>query len=139
MTDAVSSDLQPERRGIAHPLFGFGGRTGRRGYWIGLFIALAVAVLALILGGEAMSTTGENSAVPLGIPLLLLFVWLHAAVTIKRLRDAGMSAWTYLGLVAVPLATAIAAIEFAETLWMLILLVIVAVLAIPGVLPSKSP
>lgn len=139
MTNGVSSALPSERRsGIAHLLFDFGGRIGRRGYWIGLSVAFAAAVLALILAGEAMSTTGGNEIVLLDDPLLGLCIWIHAAATIKRLRDAGLSAWVYPGLVAAPLIVAVAAIEFAETQWMLILLLIAGVLAIPGLLPSKT-
>jgi uncharacterized membrane protein YhaH (DUF805 family) len=139
VTNAVSSALPPERgSGIAHLLFGFDGGTGWRGYWIGLFIAFAAAVLVLVLGGEVMNTTGGNGIVLLDGPLLGLFIWIHAAATIKRLRDAGLSAWVYPGLIAAPLIVAVAAIEFAEKQWMLILLVIVGVLATPGLLLSKT-
>jgi uncharacterized membrane protein YhaH (DUF805 family) len=137
VTGATTSDIKAPA-GALHLLFGFGGRAGRRQYWFGLAAALVPGVLALILAGQAMSTTGGDSIVLLGFPLFLLFAWMYMAVAIKRLQDLGLPAWKYLAYFAAPLIAIIVAVELIEQLWPLILLAAAAVLIVPGLLNSKT-
>ncbi len=120
-------------------LFGFRGSVSRKQYWLGLAVALVPAVLALILAGEAKSTTGGTSVVLLSIPLFVLFGWIYVAVGVKRLRDLGLPAWSYFVFFAAPLIAIIAAVELVEQLWGLIVLAAAAVLIVPGLLKSKAP
>lgn len=120
-------------------LFGYRGRIGRSKYWIGLAVALISLLLALVLAGQAMSTTGGRSGVLLAVPFLLLFVWIQAAVTTKRLRDAGLRGLSYLAFVALPFIAIAVAIEFIAYAWQLIPVMAIAVLAIPGLLATKTP
>jgi uncharacterized membrane protein YhaH (DUF805 family) len=138
MAEAGRSEPQPVAAGgTIHLLFSYRGRIEPLKYWIGLVAALAAAIVALGLGGQAMSPTGGDSAVLLGFPLLVLFIWVHSAVTIKRLRDAGLAAWAYLLFIAIPLIAIAAAVEFIEQAWVLILVALIALLAVPGLIRSK--
>lgn len=137
MTGAATSDTKA-RAGALHLLFGFGGSASRRQYWLGLMAALVPGALALILAGQAMSTTGGDSIVLLGFPLFLLFAWMFMAVAIKRLHDLALPAWKYLVYFGAPLIAIIVAVELVEQLWPLILLSAAAVLIVPGLLASKA-
>ena len=138
-TAATSEPNAQAGGGTIHLLFGIGGRASRKQYWLGLAAALVPAVLALILAGQAMSTTGGDSVVLLAFPLLALFGWMYAVFAVKRLRDSGLSARSLFVFFAAPLIAIIAAVELIEQLWGLIVLAAAAVLIVPGILKSKAP
>ena len=71
---------------------------GRLGYWIGSSVAgfiLIGAVLLLARASDPKAMGGDSLVVVLMLVLLVLFFWVHALVSVKRLRDAGHPAWTY--------------------------------------------
>jgi uncharacterized membrane protein YhaH (DUF805 family) len=116
-------------------LISFRGRMGRLGYSIGISIA------GLLLAGgfwafvRASTPNVIGDAAPLALVLLVLFLWVHSAVTIKRLRDAGMPAWHYLlyvfGLIAWLVLVGPIKSEA------LILVGLVAIFVLPGFYKSK--
>ena len=118
-------------------LFSFRGRIGRAQYWLGYAFAFASAFFTLLLLAEANRPTGGGEVVLLGFPLAILFLWLHLAVTTKRLRDAGFPASGVALYVLAPIALFIGTMEFFEYIWGLIFAALAVLLAIPGVLPSK--
>ena len=75
----------------------------------------------------------------LGIPLAILFLWFHLAVTTKRLRDAGFPGLGIALYILAPVFWVIATMEMFEYIWGLMLAVLGVLFVIPGVLPSKPP
>ena len=119
-------------------LFSFRGRIGRAKYWIGFAVTFATAFLTLILLAEANRPTGGGSVVLLGFPLFVCFLWFHLAVTSKRLRDAGFSAWAIVAYVLAPIVLFAATIELFEYIWGLLLAALAALFVTPGVLKSAA-
>jgi uncharacterized membrane protein YhaH (DUF805 family) len=88
--------------------FSFQGRTGRQAYWI--FYFLPVFLIGVVLGflSEVLRLPSRNLLAVL-IVLAPFIVWIHAAVSVKRLHDFNRSGWwailcfvPYLNYVAVP-------------------------------------
>ena len=121
MTEAAPATSNP-----FSVIFGFRGRIGPAKYWIGFAVAFMVVLVGLGFAATAMNPTGGGAPI-LAIPLLLLFVWIYAAVTVKRLRDAGWPIWVF------------ATLEFIEYIGFVIALGIAVLFIVPGILPSKSP
>lgn len=119
-------------------LFSYAGRIGRAQYWIGVAVAFAALVLAFGLAGAAMSSTGTQAPVVLAIPLLILFAWIHSAVTIKRLRDAGWPLGVKILFGVAPLVWLGATLEFIEYIGVLIAAGLVALIVVPGLVPPKA-
>lgn len=91
--------------------FGFGGRIRRRDYWIGSIAAGVGFVLALLAFGvvlgvfsdERTSTTGFSDALTATgvlafVGVLILYLWVNAAVGVKRCHDRNYSGWMYLAM-----------------------------------------
>jgi uncharacterized membrane protein YhaH (DUF805 family) len=136
--DGSDRDQTSDVVGVAiHLLFSYRGSIGRLKYWIGLFVALATAIFALMSAAQVMNPTAPSSGAILAVPLLAIFVWIHSAVTIKRLRDAGLSGAVYILFVAGPLVWLAITAEYIESMWPLIVCVLIALLAAPGILPKR--
>lgn len=118
-------------------LFGFRGRIGRRGYWIGIAVMIALLLVAVMFAAAAMNPTGGGAPV-LAVPLFFAALWVHAAVTVKRVRDMGVAVGLYLVIVVLFLVTLYAAIEFGEVTGGLSLTIPVFILAAPGILDKKA-
>lgn len=74
------------------------GRMGRLGYWIGSSVAgliLIGAVFLLARASDPKAMGNDSGVVLLMLVLLVLFFWVHSLVSVKRLRDAGQPAWTF--------------------------------------------
>jgi uncharacterized membrane protein YhaH (DUF805 family) len=93
-----------------HLLFGFEGRIGRLHCFLG-FLAFC-AVFGFLSGIAEDATVGTGD---IGRYVALVFIvgtgiWMHAAITIKRLHDRDRSAWWYLIYSVLPFGLFIAAI-----------------------------
>lgn len=86
--------------------FSFEGRAKRQEYWATVVFAIVATVVGLVLveGGQALAAF-------IALALLISAFWTLIAVTIKRLRDAGLSPlWTL--LIIVPYVAFVATIVF---------------------------
>jgi uncharacterized membrane protein YhaH (DUF805 family) len=76
--------------------FSTAGTAGRSEYWGVTILSFIAMVIALTLGLSLMSF-GEATGVFIGgliiLIVLVAYVWLFVAVTIKRCREIGISAW----------------------------------------------
>jgi uncharacterized membrane protein YhaH (DUF805 family) len=79
---------------LRHLLFGFGGRIGRRTWWLwGVAALLGMSLYATVLlrvAGVAADTTD--------LLVNLLLLWPALAISAKRWHDRGKSAWWMLVL-----------------------------------------
>ena len=133
MTEAAPATSNP-----FSVIFGFRGRIGRAKYWIGFAVAFMVVLVGLGFAATAMNPTGGGAPI-LAIPLLLLFVWIYAAVTVKRLRDAGWPIWVGILWALAPAIWVFATLEFIEYIGFLIAFGVAVLFIVPGILPSKPP
>lgn len=118
-------------------LFGFSGLANRGQYWIGMAVALGAFLLTVMSLAAANAPTGGGGIVIFGFPAAIAFLWIYAAVIIKRLRDAG---WPTFAQILWALGPAIwlgTTLEFVEYIGVLIGIGLVALFVIPGLLPSK--
>ena len=84
--------------------FSYSGRIPRKDYWIGFVIALVVLGLVAAAFVPYFSTTsGTNSDRILVLAAAAFFLWVHSAVTVKRLHDLNRPAWHYIFYGVVPL------------------------------------
>jgi uncharacterized membrane protein YhaH (DUF805 family) len=115
------------------------GRIGRLGYWISISVAgllLLAAVFLLVHASNPKATGDTFLVIPLMLVLLALFFWLHWLVTVKRLRDAGLPAWTYVFYVFGAIAW-LALVGASTKSDALLLVGFVAILALPGFYRNK--
>jgi uncharacterized membrane protein YhaH (DUF805 family) len=134
-SDQLPADQLPAeepRPDIVSTLFGLRGRIGRGRYWIGIGVVSVFLFVTVVFLGQGMMPTGDGGAVVLAFPAFFAALWVHAAVTIKRLRDMGWSAWLYLVLMAVFVGAIYVGTEAVEVTGGLSLLLVVLVLALPG-------
>ena len=120
-------------------LFGFRGRLGRLKYWIGLACALGLAFLAL--GGLAAAnapTGGAAGLIILALPAIIAAIWIHTAITVKRVRDAGQPSGIQALFAAGPWLIGIASIELIEIIGAFVGVLLLAVFVMVGVLPPKA-
>ncbi|NPE56734.1 DUF805 domain-containing protein [Dickeya dadantii] len=73
--------------------FSFRGRVGRRDFWLGMAIVLALMVGLFMLAGTGWLET-QNAAF-----VLVVLMWPLAAILVKRLHDRNKSGWWALLLV----------------------------------------
>jgi uncharacterized membrane protein YhaH (DUF805 family) len=97
-------------RTVVNCLFGYDGRIGRLLYWLGLLAAWAIPGLFAAVADDVVAGTGD-----IGRYLALMFIigtllWIHSAVTVKRLHDRDKSAAWYLLYGIVPPGLFVAAI-----------------------------
>lgn len=122
----------------ANLLFGYRGGIEPAKYWIGMAANVAMIIGLLLAAAFFMDPRGGMGLfVPVTIILLVLVPWVHSAVTIKRLRDAGRSPISYLIYGGGPFLWLFLTIEFVEYLGFVILAVFLLFIAIPGFLPSR--
>lgn len=86
--------------------FSFEGRAKRQEYWATLVLSIVALFIGMILveGGQALGGL-------VALVLLIAALWVLIAVTVKRLRDAGLhTLWTL--LILVPYVSFVATIVF---------------------------
>jgi uncharacterized membrane protein YhaH (DUF805 family) len=86
--------------------FKFDGTAKRQEYWA----VIVISILAYVAGFIALEGSGGLGAL-IAIVLFVAALWAMIAVTVKRLRDAGLSVWWILATL-VPYIGGIATIVF---------------------------
>jgi uncharacterized membrane protein YhaH (DUF805 family) len=90
---------------------GLNGRVGRLHYWL----LLAAAVLIVFVAATLGSLNLESQPIQwLSYGILLSSGWPVLSATTRRLRDAALSHWYLLLLVAIPLALQLTALVFSS-------------------------
>jgi uncharacterized membrane protein YhaH (DUF805 family) len=87
-------------------IFDFGGRYGRKQFWLGALGLVALLIAGLIAASTVMRPTGPRGAeVALTFALAAPFVWFYCKLIVHRLHDLGWSGWwlLLLGPVLIPL------------------------------------
>jgi uncharacterized membrane protein YhaH (DUF805 family) len=135
MPDNASTSSPPAPPTLS-AFISYGGRMGRLGYWIGISIAGLLLLGAVFAFVHASTPTATVDTAPLAIVLLMLFLWVHSLVTVKRLRDAGLPAWHYVFHVFGPIAWLVLAGQATKS-GPVILVGFVAILVLPGLFKSK--
>lgn len=119
--------------------FSFRGRIGRGKYWIGVLLSVVIFFVGVGFFASVMNPTGSGSSAVLAIPVLLVFLWVYSAVTVKRLRDAGWPLWA---LIVYPLVVPlwiVGMMEFIEVAGLIYGIVAVLLLAVPGIIEPAEP
>jgi uncharacterized membrane protein YhaH (DUF805 family) len=84
-------------------LFSFHGRIPRSRYWFGVLLLLALTVIMLMAFAPYLSTTGGTGADrAFFFTMMILTIWVFAAVSAKRLHDIGWSGWWTILLSVIP-------------------------------------
>ena len=99
-------------RALINLLFGYDGRLSRLYYWLGLAAAWAITVFFAAIAEDVTAGTGDIGRYVVFVFIVGSLVWMHSAVTIKRLHDRGHSAVWYLVYGIAPPALFIAATYF---------------------------
>jgi uncharacterized membrane protein YhaH (DUF805 family) len=86
--------------------FNFNGVAKRQEYWA----VMILSILAMVVGFVALGA-GEVLGALIGLGISVAALWTIFAVTVKRLRDAGLSTWWILTLF-VPYVSFVAQIVF---------------------------
>ncbi|ACT04998.1 protein of unknown function DUF805 [Dickeya chrysanthemi Ech1591] len=73
--------------------FSFRGRVGRRDFWLGMVIVLALIVGLFVLAGTGWLETQKAAF------MLVVLLWPLTAILVKRLHDRNKSGWWALALV----------------------------------------
>lgn len=100
---------------VINLLFGYDGRIGRLSYWLGLATAWAIIGFFAAIAEDATAGTGDIGRYVAFIFIVGSFVWMHSAVTIKRLHDRGRPALWYVLYGIAPPALFIVATYFYTT------------------------
>jgi len=120
-------------------LLSFKGRIGRGQFAAGLGVIAVLAVCLLAAAASFMDPRGGPGLfIPITIVLLIMVAWIHSAIVVKRLRDAGQPAWHYFIFGPGPFVLLLTA-EYFHSLWSIALLVALALFVAPAFLPSKQP
>jgi uncharacterized membrane protein YhaH (DUF805 family) len=90
---------------------GLKGCVGRLHYWLFLVVAVLIVFVAATLG----SLNLQNQPIQwLSYGILLSSGWPVLSATTRRLRDAALSPWYVLLLIAIPLALQLTALVFSS-------------------------
>ena len=93
-------------------MFGYDGRIGRLYCFLGFLAFVAIVGLFSGIAEDATAGTGDIGRYVAFVFIVGTGIWMHSAVTIKRLHDRDKSAWWYLLYGIAPLGIFIAAIYF---------------------------
>jgi uncharacterized membrane protein YhaH (DUF805 family) len=86
---------------IVSLLFGFGGRVGRRQFWIAEVIVnlpICFCYGVLSVAGGLQSVDASPLVLGIALSLFTVQVWINSALLVKRLHDRNRSAWNLLTL-----------------------------------------
>jgi uncharacterized membrane protein YhaH (DUF805 family) len=116
----------------------FKGRIGRGQFAAGLGAMMALACVMLFAAANFMDPRGGPGLfIPITIVLLILVAWIHSAIVVKRLRDAGIPAWCWFIFGPGPFVLLLLAAEYLKTFWWLAVLAALAIFVAPALIPSK--
>lgn len=118
-------------------LLSFKGRIDRRQFLAGLLILVGLIFALLFAAASFMDPRGGPGLfIPISIVLLIAVAWVHSALLVKRLRDAGHPAWYWLIFGPGPFALLLFA-EQAGPFWFMVALLSLCLLIAPGLFPTK--
>ena len=86
--------------------FNFSGVAKRQEFWAVQIITVVVLLFATV----ALAALGDAGMILL-FPLVIAAFWIVLAVTVKRIRDAGLNTW-WLLVVLIPYVGSVATIVF---------------------------
>ena len=131
--------VQPEAKPL--DLFlSFKGRIGRGQFAAGLGAMIVLGVCLLAAAASFMDPRGGPGLfIPVTIVLLILVAWIHSAIVVKRLRDAGIPAWCWLIFGPGPFVLLLLAAEYLKTFWWVAVLAALAIFVAPAFFPSRQP
>lgn len=136
----MSRDEKPEQSG-SDPfgfLFSFKGGIGRAKFLAGLGVIIVLLFCLLAAAANFMDPRGGLGLfIPLSLVLLIAVAWIHSAIVVKRLRDAGRPGWQYFIFGLGPFVWLLLSAEFFEKLWFVVIVVFLALIAAPAFFPSK--
>jgi uncharacterized membrane protein YhaH (DUF805 family) len=119
-------------------LIGFRYRVGPLKYLLGLVVALGFLFFALGTFVEAhMSPAGSSGNSTPTAFALFAFAWVHAAITVNRLRDAAAPWWAYAITLGGPYLFAALAILMEAIFFIPALVAIPLLFATPLILPRQ--
>jgi len=121
-------------------VIGFRGVIGKGRYFLGLAIALGFVVLAFVFFAAAMNPTGGGAPL-LGFPILLMYAYIHAAILVARLRDAGRSPWLSILFLIGPFVWLGAIVELmaaSDAAWFVAIAGFLALYALPGLMRRRD-
>lgn len=114
-------------------LFGYDGRISRLHYWLGLMAAWAVPAFLASIADRVVAGTGDIGRYVAFLVIVGTLIWMHSAVTVKRLHDRDKSAaWYLLYGVAPPSLFAVAILVYTNGVFILAL--VLFALSIAGLL-----
>ena len=93
-------------------MFGYDGRIGRLTCFLGFLAFVAIIGFFSGIAEDATVGTGDIGRYVAFVFIVGTGIWMHSAVTIKRLHDRDKSAWWYLVYGVAPFGIFIAAIFF---------------------------
>ena len=93
-------------------MFGYDGRIGRLSCFLGFLAFVAIIGFFSGIAEDATVGTGDIGRYVAFVFIVGTGIWMHSAVTIKRLHDRDKSAWWYLVYGVAPFGIFIAAIFF---------------------------
>ena len=64
--------------------------------------------------------------------------WIHSAIVVKRLRDAGIPAWYWFIFGPGPFVLLLLAAEYLKTFWWVAVLAALAIFVAPAFFPSRT-
>jgi uncharacterized membrane protein YhaH (DUF805 family) len=139
----MTESEQPTSAAQSDPLsiFSYRSRLGRSGYFLGLLLELGLLFLALVAFAMAMNPTGSGGGPGVFFVVAPIVVWIHSLITVQRLRDAGKPVGAQVLFVAVPIVLIGGSIAMLNQVYEdlgPIVLLILAVLVIPGLMPTKA-
>ena len=130
-------------QGEAKPLdlfLSFKGRIGRGHFAAGLGAMIVLGVCLLAAAAGFMDPRGGPGLfIPITIVLLILVAWIHSAIVVKRLRDAGIPAWCWFIFGPGPFVLLLLAAEYLKTFWWVAVLAALAIFVAPAFFPSRQP
>jgi uncharacterized membrane protein YhaH (DUF805 family) len=119
-------------------LLSFKGRIGRSQFFAGLGIIFVLLVCLMAAAAGFMDPRGGVGLfIPISILLLLAAAWIHSAIVVKRLRDAGKAGWQYFLFGPGPFVALLGA-EFLGSLWFLAVILSFALILAPGLFPTRA-
>jgi len=117
-------------------LLSFKGRIGRGQFVAGLGVIVALGVCMVAALASFMDPRGGPGLfIPITIVLLIAVAWIHSAIVVKRLRDAGRTGWQYFLFGPGPFVLLLAAERFGS-LWFVAIIGFLGLIAAPAFFPS---
>jgi uncharacterized membrane protein YhaH (DUF805 family) len=122
----------PKRTPFLISLFNYNGRIGPVRYWAAIGCAIVVFVVMFIVFASAMDPRGSGDPAILVLLLIVAFIWMLAAATVQRLRDAGRHPALALMFLLLPVMVFFIALENVEVALFVGFILFIGMLAFIG-------